>query len=1260
MTDKVIFVSVNLRGVQLAEKRKDVLNFLKQRKYSIYFLQDTHFTKREENYIRSQWGFECFFSSFSSESRGCAIMFNNNVEYKLHSKEADLQGNKLVLDITINGKRMTLINIYGPNRDTPEFFSGIKTDIQKSENPVILAGDFNLVLDPSIDLLNYKNVNNPQARNKVIEIIAECGLIDCWRKLNAEKQSFTWTQPNSNKRARLDYFLISEDFFSDIDEVNILPGYRTDHSMILLSFKFNKFSRGHSYWKFNNSLLKDSTYVTEIKNVINRVKEQYALPVENILANEIPPKDLIFTINDQLFFEVLLMEIRGKTISYSSFLKKQANKEEEKLLKDIQQLQSEATIDHDLLRAKNQALEEFRNKKMEGVKLRSKAKWVDEGEKVTQYFCNLENRNFISKCMPTLISNNGELLNQQDSILQETKNFYQHLYTEKAVENINLKSLLGNMNVPVLNNEKRDALEGQITYDELLSALKRAKNNKSPGSDGFTVEFFKFFWIDIGFFLLRSLNYGFSNKELSVTQKEGIITCIPKSNKDRQYLKNWRPISLLNCSYKLASACLANRLKKVLPDLISKDQTGFMAGRYIGENIRIVYDLLHYTEIENIPGILLLIDFEKAFDSVSWKFIDKVLDFFNFGSSFKSWINTFNTNTNSCVHINGHLSERFFLQRGCRQGDPISPYIFLLCVEILAILIKNNKNIKGIKVGDKEFVMSQYADDTSLILDGSENSLKHSLLTLKFYAKLSGLGVNVDKTSVIWIGSMRNSNRILCKDYNLNWVTDKFSLLGVTLSTNLQDIVPMNFEEKLPMLRDILNSWSKRILTPLGKLVVIKTLVIPKLNHLFIGLPNPSEEFIKTLQNMCFNFLWKNGPDRIKRVVAMQGYESGGLRMTDISHFISALKISWIRRSIIENKDCFIIHNVMYPFYDKCLIYGSDYIKTNLERISNPFWFDTYKALYNLALTYKPFYWKDFLCSPLWYNHNIKVGRKSCFIRNWFQSGVVSVNDIMDRNGNFYTLEAFRDKYFIDTNFLTYHGIIAACESYLQSLNFQHLPSHEQQPLRPILIQVITKDKKGCRSIYDIFINKNIQPTSVAKWEREFVFDRAPEWTKYFSLPFKTTKDSSIIWFQLRLLHRILPTNYLLTKMNIKDNNKCTFCKTETETLKHLFWECRCIQVFWTDYHNFLTSKNIIIPRDWNDQTILFGSLTKDRIFNLMLLKAKQFIYVRKLDDSSPVLNSFISIMKSYYHLEKYNAVKNGNMARFNKDWDAYKILFLS
>ena len=264
--------------------------------------------------------------------------------------------------------------------------------------------------------------------------------------------------------------------------------------MILLSFKFDKFTRGRSYWKFNNSLLRDIAYVTEIKNTIDRVKEQYALLLQNISIKDIPNTEISFNINDQLFFETLLMEIRGKTISYSSFLKKKENKEEENLLRDIERLQSESILNHDLLRTKIQALEALRKKKMEGVKLRSKAKWVDEGEKKIQYFCNLENRNFISKCMPTLISNTGEIIKEQNSILQETKNFYQNLFTERPIATINLKLLLENYNVPILSNEKQNSLEGKITYDELLFALKRAKNNKSPGSDGFTVEFFIFFF----------------------------------------------------------------------------------------------------------------------------------------------------------------------------------------------------------------------------------------------------------------------------------------------------------------------------------------------------------------------------------------------------------------------------------------------------------------------------------------------------------------------------------------------------------------------------------------------------------------------------------------------------------------------------------------------------------------------------------------------------------------------------------------------
>ena len=128
-------------------------------------------------------------------------------------------------------------------------------------------------------------------------------------------------------------------------------------------------------------------------------------------------------------------------------------------------------------------------------------------------------------------------------------------------------------------------------------------NDTSPGSDGFTTEFLKFFWKDLCQFVLRSLNYAYANGELSITQKQRVIVCLPKPNKPKQYLKNWRPISLLNTIYKLGSGCITNRIKLVLPKLINGDQTGFIPGRNISENTRIIYDIMHYASVRKIPGM---------------------------------------------------------------------------------------------------------------------------------------------------------------------------------------------------------------------------------------------------------------------------------------------------------------------------------------------------------------------------------------------------------------------------------------------------------------------------------------------------------------------------------------------------------------------------------------------------------------------------------------------------------------------------------
>ena len=138
-------------------------------------------------------------------------------------------------------------------------------------------------------------------------------------------------------------------------------------------------------------------------------------------------------------------------------------------------------------------------------------------------------------------------------------------------------------------------------------------------------------------------------------------------------LKNWRPISLLSVLYKIASSSIAARLKPLLPKLIDKAQTGFIQGRFIGEGTRLIYDLMNYTEQRDIDGLLMLIDFEKAFDSISWKFLYEVLNCLGFGPDFIKWIKLFNSNIKAAVLQSGFLSEFINIERGCKQGDPVAP-----------------------------------------------------------------------------------------------------------------------------------------------------------------------------------------------------------------------------------------------------------------------------------------------------------------------------------------------------------------------------------------------------------------------------------------------------------------------------------------------------------------------------------------------------------------------------------------------------------
>ena len=217
----------------------------------------------------------------------------------------------------------------------------------------------------------------------------------------------------------------------------------------------------------------------------------------------------------------------------------------------------------------------------------------------------------------------GETITDPKQIEKRLENFYSNLYTSKKDLNSDplgkydsFESFVEDIEIPQLNTEERDSLEHDFKYEELKEVVSSFSDNKTPGEDGFTKEFYKFFYDLIWRDLLNSYEAAFQNGSPSISQRRGIITLIPKADGDLKELSNWRPISLRNIDYKILTKALAKRIEKYLPKLINSDQTGFVKGRYIGQNIRLLSDIMEYLDEKKTSGLLLFIDFEKAFDSL--------------------------------------------------------------------------------------------------------------------------------------------------------------------------------------------------------------------------------------------------------------------------------------------------------------------------------------------------------------------------------------------------------------------------------------------------------------------------------------------------------------------------------------------------------------------------------------------------------------------------------------------------------------------
>ena len=257
-----------------------------------------------------------------------------------------------------------------------------------------------------------------------------------------------------------------------------------------------------------------------------------------------------------------------------------------------------------------QKQQKLNNYRVQGQMLRAKPRWVENAEKNSSYFFGLEKFKAKAKCMGSCYDERGNLMHSSNKILQEQCNFYTKLY--KKDPNVDFK--MENKSGKRLNTTQRLILESEIEENEITEAIRSMANGKSPGEDGFSAEWYKVFYCKIKPMLVELYKHVKTVGRLHQSARRGLLTLIPRKDRDRNYIKNWRLIALLSVEYKIFAKVLANRIKLTLNDLIDPAQRGFIKGRNITDNVRQVFDVMELMWLQNTPGLVISVDFEKAFD----------------------------------------------------------------------------------------------------------------------------------------------------------------------------------------------------------------------------------------------------------------------------------------------------------------------------------------------------------------------------------------------------------------------------------------------------------------------------------------------------------------------------------------------------------------------------------------------------------------------------------------------------------------------
>jgi exonuclease III len=1194
------FISLNVRGLRSREKRQIIYNWIKNQKANICFLQETYLDQEIEKIVKNEWKGEIINSFGTTHSRGVLILFNEHLDVKVEKTHIAEDGRRILVNLTINDKPLTLVNIYAPtiHKVKEDFFKKTYHWIKRNAKyEIIIGGDFNCVQDKHKDTQNVKGkCIKPKHLQKIMK---HFHLVDIWRRKWPEKRQYTWRQISLGISSRIDYWLVKQDLQNFVESTDIRPSIKSDHNAISLKLRTGKQKNGPSFWKFNASLTTDNNYREQIRDVIHNCIDDCNSQV----------------LSKQITWELCKTEIKCFTISYCKEKSKNKNKEINQLQNDVQTLEHQMECNptrfkNEYVEAKSK-LEKMYKDITKGAIIRSRVKWHEDGETNSKYCLGLEKQRGEKGSILELKTKRGKTVTKLDDVLNETVDYYHELYTSKNVSSDVINSYVNRTNVKHVSEDDANVCEGLISIDECTKAVHKLKLNKSPGSDGLTPEFYKTFWEDIKEIVTDSLNEGFDKGEFSFSQKRGIIKLLYKKG-DRNNLDNYRPISLLNYDYKICTLALAMRLQNIIGNIISEDQTGYIKGRFIGQNIRLIEDIIDYYTDNEKDGAILFVDFQKAFDSLEINFLISCLEKIGFGVQFISWVKTLYNNINSCISLNGWISKSFGLGRGIRQGCPLSALLFIIAAEFMSTNIRDADNINGIQFKSDaklEVRITQLADDTTIFVN-DVNSVANVIRIIKQFSNVSGVVMNLNKSEGMWLGKTKPVN--LNKE--IRWTDNPVKCLGIYFSKDKQVAEDLNWKPKIVKIDKLLNGWKARKLTYFGKITIIKTLGISQILYNANSLHVPNY-VIKAINTRIFRYLWGSNCEKVKRETITGYMEYGGLKMPNLEYQLLALKIKWISRLCEQNNDT-VWKRVVKQWFDP---FGGLPFLLELNCKSEDVCDITkgkIPSFYQNLL--ESWYFLQNKCNKitpnntmLWGNDNVRVDGRVLFFPKWIHAHIYYLNDIVIEN-RFVNLREFEDILKCPHNLFNLYKLITSIPKRwkvkVREGDLSWCEKSKNTFFEVISGKVVHVSMLSSKHIYHMLNQDNHTPICINYWEQ--TFHTRKDWYNIFLFKLKNRILNKIGHFQFNLIYNLIPCKKNLHKWKLIESDKCDFCDN-LDDYRHFFVSCVKNISFWNRITTCLNTLKYFSFRISLEQVICGWKIENPEfdIANIIIILACYSIY---------------------------------------------------